>query len=141
MWFNSNRSDPNNHDMQNSSYLSAKTSENKKNLENLVKLPNGLSETRKEEDDEDTIHDMKVLYGGEPCIVESHETNKWLVYNPNINFGYRTNYTNNKILLKSACACHNETGNVWTHGLGALIFMGVIFYCLFFWSPLRLEHS
>jgi hypothetical protein len=83
----------------------------------------------------------KLLYGGEPMIVEKEFTNKWLVYNSNIQYGYRTNYKDNALLLKSVCKCHNETSNVWTHLAGALVFIGVMFYTLWFWTPLRLEHG
>lgn len=123
--------------------LDQKKSKKDKNEESTLELHQGLSHNPKGEDEEeeDTVQNVKLLFGGSPRIVESYQTNKWLVYNPYIKFGYRTNYNTHKILLKSACSCHNETGNFWTHALGAIIFIGVVFYSMFFWSPLRLEHT
>ena len=89
------------------------------------------------EDDDD----VKVLFDGKPKIVHKDHTNKWLVYNQYVDYGYRTNYNKNKILLKSACTCHNETANVWTHLLGAILFVGIVFYTVWFWTPMRLEHA
>ena len=90
---------------------------------------------------EDEYDKPKLLYNGQHCIVEKHETNKWLVYNQHIQYGYRTNYSNKRILLKSACTCHNETVNVWTHALGGIFLIGLAFYTIWFWTPLRLEHT
>lgn len=81
------------------------------------------------------------LFNGAPKIVRRDETNKWLVYNQNIEYGYRTNYKETKILLKSVCKCHNETSNIWTHLIGGFLFIGVVFYTVWFWTPLRLEHE
>jgi len=84
-------------------------------------------------DDHEEIHDNL------PVVVKQHKTHKWLVYNKHIKYGYRTNYTENHHLLKSLCSCHNETANIWTHLSGAIILLGLIFYSVWFWTPLRLE--
>lgn len=72
-------------------------------------------------------------------IVDQYMTHRWLVYNNNMQYGYRTNFNSKRILCKSICACHNETSNVWTHLIGAFLLIGMICYSVWFWSPLRLE--
>jgi len=59
-------------------------------------------------------------------ILEARRRHEWLVYNEGILHGYRINYHSYKELLKSTCQCHNETTNIWTHLLGALLFFGVL---------------
>lgn len=47
--------------------------------------------------------------------------------NPYIIHGYR--FHNNHIhSLRSICSCHNETGNIWSHLIGAFIFLYIAFY-------------
>jgi adiponectin receptor len=46
--------------------------------------------------------------------------------NPYIIEGYR--FQNNHLhALKSVCSCHNETTNIWTHLIGAMIFVYIAF--------------
>ncbi|KAJ3424385.1 adiponectin receptor protein [Anaeramoeba flamelloides] len=52
---------------------------------------------------------------------------KWLQFNEHIQSGYRFGY-NVKNTFKSLFQYHNETVNIWTHLLGSLIFVFLIFY-------------
>jgi adiponectin receptor len=58
----------------------------------------------------------------------------WLTDNPHLLSGYRlyTTYTEN---WYSTLQWHNETVNIWTHWLGSLLFIGVIFYSAISLSP------
>lgn len=42
--------------------------------------------------------------------------------------GYRINFTKKKDVLKSLFMWHNELVNIWTHLIGAIIIISLIFY-------------
>lgn len=46
----------------------------------------------------------------------------WLIHNEHITKGYRINHSSYKVLAESCFKVHNETTNVWSHLLGALLF-------------------
>ncbi len=46
-----------------------------------------------------------------------------MVGNEDILTGYRVGFTDNWLCFKSLFMYHNESGNVWSHMLGALLFV------------------
>jgi len=42
--------------------------------------------------------------------------------------GYRVNYLNNKDIIKSIFMFHNETVNIWSHGIGFILFLFAFIY-------------
>lgn len=48
--------------------------------------------------------------------------------------GYRIGYTKHSQLVRSACSCHNETVNIWTHLIGAISFLAL---SLIIWAFFR----
>ena len=67
-----------------------------------------------------------------PYIGSSKQAELWQVNNPNIKTGYRIGYNTNRLAFKSLFQIHNETGNVWSHLLGALLFVAMGFYVTMF---------
>ena len=52
----------------------------------------------------------------------------WIVDNHFIKEGYRINYKSNSAILKSLFRVHNELVNIWTHLIGAIFVIGLVFY-------------
>ena len=48
--------------------------------------------------------------------------------NEYIKEGYRVGFNTVRKVLRSLFMIHNETTNVWSHLLGALLFVGFLFY-------------
>jgi adiponectin receptor len=65
-----------------------------------------------------TLRPMKRIYR----LVSFDEAPPWMQDNPFIRTGYRLRYTA-RMCLTSLFHHHNETGNVWTHFLGLLLFL------------------
>jgi adiponectin receptor len=63
-------------------------------------------------------------YIGRAKFAPDYETKE----QPHLQRGWRINYSTWTRALKSICECHNETFNVWSHLLGALVFLGMVFY-------------
>jgi predicted membrane channel-forming protein YqfA (hemolysin III family) len=53
--------------------------------------------------------------------------------NEYIKTGYRINHNNFKDVFCSVFKCHNETVNIWSHGMGTLLFLiiAIIVICIF----------
>jgi predicted membrane channel-forming protein YqfA (hemolysin III family) len=49
-------------------------------------------------------------------------------FNRYVIHGYRINYNTNWLALRSLFQLHNETGNVWTHLIGVLMFVWFTIY-------------
>jgi hypothetical protein len=65
-------------------------------------------------------------------VVDITEAPKYFIDNEFIKKGYRINFTNFKVILRSLFMVHNELINVWSHLLGALlIFILVIHTALY----------
>lgn len=64
------------------------------------------------------------------------------IQNVYIRDGYRINYNTYSDLLASVWDLHNETCNIWTHILGALFFIWII-YCdsLNFYDPVKVKNA
>jgi hypothetical protein len=71
----------------------------------------------------------------EPFIGTKHEAQKWQVTNEYIMTGYRVGFKDNWLCFKSLIKIHNETGNVWTHLLGAFAFIWFGFYLFWYIGP------
>jgi adiponectin receptor len=69
-------------------------------------------------------------------IGEAHAAPEHLRDNEYIKTGYRINFSTSKRILRSLFMVHNESVNVWTHLLGALLFV-----FLFWHSMLMLGYS
>lgn len=75
-----------------------------------------------------------VISRGKPMIVHQEHAPEWLVDNKYILHGYRVDFTNKRDLVKSLFMKHNELLNIWTHLIGGLIFIGLVFYILFYFD-------
>ena len=42
--------------------------------------------------------------------------------------GYRIGFNNVPSILKSLCLMHNESVNIWSHLIGVMIFLALVFY-------------
>jgi len=49
--------------------------------------------------------------------------------------GYRINFNTFPRILRSLFMLHNESVNVWSHLLGVLLFIGLIFHTFHFKAP------
>ena len=58
-----------------------------------------------------------------------------MIGNKYIETGYRIGYNTYYKAFMSLFELHNETGNVWSHIIGALIFMCFLLYVFFYMSP------
>ena len=63
----------------------------------------------------------------QPFIGTKEQAPEYMVYNPYILTGYRINYNTVKLTIKSIFQLHNETMNIWTHGLGFIFCTVVLF--------------
>jgi adiponectin receptor len=61
-------------------------------------------------------------------IVKITEAETWVVDNIYLLSGYRKGFDNVKKAFNSILVKHNELMNIWTHLIGALIFIGIFFY-------------
>lgn len=64
-------------------------------------------------------------------IGQLDDYHKYLMDNEFIVHGYRLHFNSVKKILKSLFLFHNETINIWTHLIGALVFLTLVFYVLF----------
>ena len=63
---------------------------------------------------------------------------KWLQDNDFLHRGHRPPLPSFKLCFQSIFRLHTETGNIWTHGLGALIFVFLFIYSMI---TVRAHHS
>lgn len=64
-------------------------------------------------------------------IGQLDDYHKYLMDNEFIVKGYRLHFNSVKKILKSLFLFHNETINIWTHLIGALVFFILFFYIIF----------
>lgn len=55
----------------------------------------------------------------------------WSIDNLFLTSGYRKNFKSTKRILRSLCMKHNELMNVWTHLIGAILFLLLLGYLWF----------
>ena len=76
------------------------------------------------------------IYGdGEPFIGELHQCPKYLHDNKDIERGYRINFKTPYLATKSLFMLHNESVNVWSHFMGMIFFMYMLYYVLAYLQP------
>lgn len=75
----------------------------------------------------------------EPFIGTQNQAEPWQRDNPYIMTGYRVGFTNNWLCFKSLFMFHNETGNVWSHLLGALAFVWFGLYVFLYYGKPQVE--
>lgn len=61
--------------------------------------------------------------------------------NEHITHGYRINFDSPKKIFRSLFMVHNESVNIWTHFVPALILFVFIFYLLVFVGPTNIMHD
>ena len=59
--------------------------------------------------------------------------------NEHLKTGYRINFHTYEECARSLFMVHNETVNVWSHLIGSLIFIGMVFYVLVYLPPTSLH--
>ena len=72
---------------------------------------------------------------GKPFIGERWQAPNYLLENEDLERGYRINFKTPLLCTKSLFIIHNELVNVWSHLLGALVFVFLIFYVLVYLPP------
>ena len=75
---------------------------------------------------------------GKPMIVHQDHAPEWLVDNKYILYGYRVDFSRKRDLLKSLFMKHNELLNIWTHLIGGIIFIILIFYIIFYFDVISI---
>ena len=64
------------------------------------------------------------------AIVSKEEAPVWMVDNDHLHSGYRKNFHSKSMLVRSMCMAHNETMNIWTHLIGAIVFVFLIIFLI-----------
>ena len=73
--------------------------------------------------------------GKEPYIGDYHEAPEYLQSNQYLLTGYRINYDSWGKLARTIFMLHNETVNMWSHGLAALFFICLGIYVFLYQAP------
>ena len=102
----------------------------------------GKIENEKEQENvENTEKDEKIDYNYEKKLKMSigsfHDAQKFIQDNEYIKNGYILNCNTYKKAFLSLFICHNETVNIWSHLLGALIFVILIWYTKYYISNFK----
>ena len=102
----------------------------------------GKNENEKEQENvENTEKDEKIDYNYEKKLKLSigtfHDAQKFIQDNEFIKNGYILNCNTYKKTFFSLFICHNETVNIWSHLLGALIFIFLIWYTKYYISNFK----
>lgn len=69
------------------------------------------------------------------------EAHHYILDNEFILKGYRINFHSCKKISSSLCLCHNETINIWTHFIGAVLIILFMFLVVFNLGPINPESS
>ncbi len=84
---------------------------------------------RKEEIKQVNFHSLETdISSEETRIVKIEETPPHLIDNDYIRRGYRINFNNFRSIIRSLFMIHNELINVWSHLIGALIVLTLVFH-------------
>ena len=89
-------------------------------------------ERPEENEEKDKLNNENSLHNNSIIIENFNQAPKFLQENEYIQNGYVINCTSFKKALRCLFKFHNETINTWTHLLGAIFFICLIFYTLFF---------
>ena len=71
-------------------------------------------------------------------VGRAEEAEDYAVDNEYIQRGYRINHDTNGRVFKSLCTCHNETVNIWSHGIGVVLFIFMLAAILIWIVPKQL---
>ena len=77
---------------------------------------------------QDDISIFEFEQKSEKRVADIHDTPTWMIDNKFLLSGYRLNFNTISCNIKSLFMKHNELMNVWTHLIGAIIFIGLIIY-------------
>ena len=75
---------------------------------------------------------FKAFVGGSDEVTEYAIDNEYIIR------GYRINHNTNGRSIKSLFVCHNETVNIWSHGLGVVFFLIILIATLIWIVPRQL---
>lgn len=64
------------------------------------------------------------------CDATVDEIPEWLYDDDYIKTGFRINQEGACEVMATMCQCHNETMNIWTHFIGSLSFLCLMFIIL-----------
>ena len=53
-----------------------------------------------------------------------------MVDNDHLQSGYRKNHHTTRGIIRSMCTAHNDTMNIWTHFIGAVVFVFMIVFLI-----------
>ena len=79
--------------------------------------------------------------GSSHFIGHYHEAPNYMKDNEHITHGYRINFDSPKKILRSLFMVHNESVNIWSHFLPAIILICLLFYLLVFVGPANIMHD
>lgn len=74
-------------------------------------------------DEEEMSHYSSAFNNDATCLKQSHEVPAWYRGNKSLIFGYRPINNSYRDCFYSLFQLHNETGNIWSHLLGAILFI------------------
>lgn len=103
------------------------------NLDSVLSLENLAGTALKGEVDDLALVNRKGedVTPKKPKILTIEHAPDWLVDNKYIIYGYRVDFTKKTDLLKSLFMKHNELMNIWTHLIGGIVFVGLVFYTVY----------
>lgn len=103
------------------------------NLDSVLSLENLAGTALKGEVDDLALVNRKGedVTPKKPKILTIEHAPDWLVDNKYIIYGYRVDFTKKTDLLKSLFMKHNELMNIWTHLIGGIVFLGLVFYTVY----------
>lgn len=111
---------------------------NSKNEENITIIENDLTRTMNLiKEGESTIERKNPKKLIKEYIGNISESQNFIIDNEFILKGYRINFHTIKKISKSACMCHNETVNIWTHFIGFILVISLILMIIFNIGPIN----
>lgn len=74
-------------------------------------------------------------------MVEKEDIDPYVINNQYLMRGYRKNFDTVRLSFKSLFMVHNELMNIWTHLIGAVCFIGIMFFIIPFYSVHSANYS
>jgi adiponectin receptor len=71
----------------------------------------------------------------DPFIGAKEDAELYMTRGSDIETGYRVNFRSYRQALSSLFMLHNETVNIWTHFIGSLCFIYLIYYVVVWLAP------
>lgn len=106
-------------------------------IENLIKTDHQTMDEHRQEAPGDQPKGSKSPLEEDmrPRIVGIEEAPEYLLDNKYLVWGYRKNFRQFSDILKSIFMAHHETLNIWTHFLGSIALIGVLYFILSEYLP------